>query len=81
MEGGVLVLEGSDGSVARLHAPFAVSDEPASFVPDVSTPPRCAVILVRRGGFAAAIVDGGAVEASDTGKRHVQGRTAAGGWS
>jgi len=43
--------------------------------------PRTAVILIRRGGFAAAIVEGDAVIASDVGKRHVQGRTAAGGWS
>ena len=81
VEDGVLVLQGTDGSEARLHAPFPISNDPAAFVPRVSTPPRCAVILVRRGGFAAAIVDGGEVEASDTGKRHVQGRTAAGGWS
>ena len=81
VEGGVLVLEGTDGSVARLHAPFPISEDPAEFLPRVSTPPRCAVILVRRGGFAAAVVSGGRVEASDSGKRHVQGRTAAGGWS
>ena len=39
------------------------------------------MLLIRRGGFAAAIVAGDAVLASDVGKRHVQGRTAAGGWS
>ena len=78
---GILVLEGADGSVARLTAPFPSTGGHEDFVSRVSAPPRCAVILVRRGGFAAAILDKGAVEASDTGRRHVQGRTAAGGWS
>lgn len=80
-----LVLHGADDAIARLQPLFPM-DEPHgslvdAFVHHASTPPRCAVILVRRGGFAAAIVDAGAVEASDNGRRHVQGRTAAGGWS
>jgi hypothetical protein len=40
-----------------------------------------AVLLVRRGGYAVALVAGDAVAASKVGSRYVQGRTAAGGWS
>ena len=84
-EDGVLVLNGADAATARLQPLFPM-DEPHgnpvhAFVHHAATPPRCAVILVRRGGFAAAVVDDGAVEASDKGRRYVQGRTAAGGWS
>ena len=38
-------------------------------------------MLVRRGGYSVAVVSAGAVLASKTGTRHVQSRTAAGGWS
>ncbi len=83
MESGELVLEGSDGASARLRPPFGADhvESVQAFVDHVSHPPRCAVVLVRRGGFAAALVDDGLVEMSSTGRRHVQGRTAAGGWS
>lgn len=83
MESGELVLEGSDGASARLRPPFGADhvESDQAFVDHVSHPPRCAVVLVRRGGFAAALVDDGLVEVSNTGRRHVQGRTAAGGWS
>ena len=40
-----------------------------------------AVLLVRRGGYACAVVRDGRVVASKVGTRYVQGRTAAGGWS
>ena len=40
-----------------------------------------AVILVRRGGYAVARVEGPALVAHKVGTRHVQSRTAAGGWS
>lgn len=42
---------------------------------------RCAVLLVRRGGYAVAVLDGDRVVSSKVGHRYVQGRTAAGGWS
>jgi Actinobacteria/chloroflexi VLRF1 release factor len=38
-------------------------------------------LLVRRGGFACAVVVDDRVTTSRVGSRHVQGRTAAGGWS
>ncbi|HEY6737738.1 MAG TPA: acVLRF1 family peptidyl-tRNA hydrolase [Actinopolymorphaceae bacterium] len=39
------------------------------------------VLLVRRGGYAVGVFDGRRLVASKVGSRHVQGRTAAGGWS
>jgi hypothetical protein len=39
------------------------------------------VVLVRRGGYAAGVFQGGGLVASKVGSRHVQGRSAAGGWS
>lgn len=79
---GVLQLLGSDGAMATITAPYPVTAADASeFAAAVQRIPRTGVILIRRGGFAAAIVEGDAVIASDVGKRHVQGRTAAGGWS
>ena len=79
---GILRLEGADGAAATLTPPYPVRAADASdFVAAVQRIPRTGVILIRRGGFAAAIVEGDAVIVSDVGKRHVQGRTAAGGWS
>jgi hypothetical protein len=40
-----------------------------------------AVVLVRRGGYAVGLAEGPAFTASKVGTRHVQSRTAAGGWS
>jgi hypothetical protein len=40
-----------------------------------------ALLVVRRGGYAAALLHGPEVVASKLGTRYVQGRTAAGGWS
>ena len=79
---GVLRLTGADGATAIITTPFPTqADTVDAFMDAAQRPPRTAVILIRRGGFAAAVVSGGKVIASDVGKRHVQGRTAAGGWS
>lgn len=79
---GVLHLEGADGAEATITPPYpVVATDAAAFAAAVKRIPRTGVILIRRGGFAAAIVEGDSVIASDVGKRHVQGRTAAGGWS
>jgi Actinobacteria/chloroflexi VLRF1 release factor len=40
-----------------------------------------AVVLVRRGGYAVGLAHGADLTASKVGTRHVQSRTAAGGWS
>lgn len=53
----------------------------ARLAAEVAAVPPCAVLVVRRGGYLVAVVRDGAVVASKLGRRHVQGRTAAGGWS
>lgn len=79
---GALLLVGGDGGTARITPSYPVAATTAAgFVDEVQQIPRTAVVLIRRGGFATAIVEGGTVIASDRGRRHVQGRTAAGGWS
>ena len=79
---GRLCLLGRDTATATLSPPFPIaSSSTADFIEAVARVPRTAVILIRRGGFAAAVVEGGQIVARDIGKRHVQGRTAAGGWS
>ena len=79
---GTLRLVGQDGATAAITPPFPVEATDAeAFIAGVQCIPRTGVFLVRRGGFAAALVEGDSVIASDVGKRHVQGRTAAGGWS
>jgi len=40
-----------------------------------------AVVLVRRGGYAVGLASGAGFTAAKVGTRHVQSRTAAGGWS
>jgi len=65
--GGVVVCaRAADGSTV-LATPFA--HEPLG------------VVLVRRGGYAVGLASGAAFTASKVGSRHVQSRTAAGGWS
>ena len=83
LQAGRLRLMGADGGTAEVTPAFAVRDVAGveAFVTAVRSVPRTGVILIRRGGFAAAVVEGSAIIASAVGKRHVQGRTAAGGWS
>jgi hypothetical protein len=82
-------LSAPDGASALLAAPFGPWTPPAGGPLEIATalaehasvPRRVGVLVVRRGGYAAAVVAGGEVVASKVGRRHVQGRTAAGGWS
>ncbi len=62
----VLRVVGADGATAELRA---FSYDPI------------AVLLIRRGGYAVAVAAGGVLDAHKLGTRHVQSRTAAGGWS
>ncbi len=57
------------------------ADDVDALAAAAAEPPRLAVLAVRRGGFACAGAAGGAVGAGMASRRHVQGRTAAGGWS
>jgi len=61
--------------------PDPAGDAAAAVAGWAAAPRRCAVVLVRRGGYACAVVDGRRVVVSKVGTRYVQGRTAAGGWS
>ncbi len=82
-------LSAPDGASALLAVPFGPWDPPADSPVEVAAalavhaaqPRRVGVLVVRRGGYAAAVVVDGQVAASKVGRRHVQGRTAAGGWS
>ncbi|MFK5635409.1 MULTISPECIES: acVLRF1 family peptidyl-tRNA hydrolase [unclassified Ornithinimicrobium] len=71
-------LDAADGSWARLTG---WSDAAEPF--DVwALPPALLLLLVRRGGYAVAVVSpSGELVAHKVGTRHVQSRTAAGGWS
>jgi hypothetical protein len=84
---GAVVLSGADGALASLAVPYppldlaGAADPVAALVAHALAGRRVAVLLVRRGGYAVALVAGGTVAASKVGSRYVQGRTAAGGWS
>ena len=83
--GGSLQAVATDGARAEARLPFGFGyDGPAdvtAFAAAVSMPPRWGVLLVRKGGFAVAVVERGSIGASKVGQRHVQGRTKAGGQS
>jgi Actinobacteria/chloroflexi VLRF1 release factor len=89
---GDVELAAPDGSVAVLHPPFpplimpgddagAPAQVGAALVANARGVPVLRVLMVRRGGYACAVVTGPRVTASKVGSRYVQGRTAAGGWS
>jgi Actinobacteria/chloroflexi VLRF1 release factor len=83
----VVTVVASDGAVAELQVPFPplatapVSELIDRFVSHAAQDRVVAVLLVRRGGYAAGVFQGGRLVASKVGSRHVQGRSAAGGWS
>ena len=87
VEDGALVLRSPDGFVARLMPPFDVAyDGPATAAGLAeaacsAVPAHWGVLLVRKGGFAVAAVSGHEVGAVKIGRRHVQGRSKAGGQS
>jgi hypothetical protein len=81
---GCLRAAAADGATAAARLPFdrpftgaSVEDLAAAAAQET----RWGVLLVRRGGFAAAAGTGGAASCSKVGQRHVQGKTKAGGWS
>lgn len=81
-----VVVEAADGAVACCAVPFPPL-EPAGTEPyggllaHAARERTVAVLLVRRGGYAAGVFTGTRLVASKVGSRHVQGRTAAGGQS
>jgi hypothetical protein len=83
-----LQLRAADGTLALLQAPWPVDGRPGrgtdavSRLASLASQPRSiGAALIRRGGYSVAVVSAGTVLASKTGTRHVQSRTAAGGWS
>ena len=79
-------LAAADGATAACEVPFPplhvdVAAAYAGLVAHALHDRRVGVLLVRRGGFAAGVFDGPRLAASKVGSRHVQGRSAAGGWS
>jgi hypothetical protein len=93
----VVTVVAADGAIAELQVPFpplsaspstdpagpngGSSDLIARLVAHAAKDRLVAVLLVRRGGYAAGVFQGGGLVASKVGSRHVQGRSAAGGWS
>ncbi|MEV8040248.1 acVLRF1 family peptidyl-tRNA hydrolase [Arthrobacter sp. NPDC080082] len=83
-----LLLRAADGAEALLQAPWPADGRPGrgddalTRLASLAAQPRqLGLVLVRRGGYSVAVVAEGRVLASKTGTRHVQSRTAAGGWS
>lgn len=82
--GGPLVVTGTlhtatDGATADVEVPFPPLH--GDLLRHLLAERRVGVLLVRRGGHAAGVFHGTTLVASKVGSRHVQGRTAAGGWS
>ena len=82
---GHLTGRAADGSTFEAAPPFAASydgpADPAVFAASCTPPARWGVLLVRKGGFAVARLQGEQIVESKVGQRHVQGRTKAGGQS
>jgi hypothetical protein len=82
---GRLLLSGADGASAEVDLPFGRrydgAPDPDEVAAAATVPLTWGVLLVRKGGFAVALVDTDRVVASKVGQRHVQGRTKAGGQS
>lgn len=72
-----------DGTRVVIDVPLAPLGEPtmAGLLAHLVSPRTFGVVLVRKGGFAVALLSDARVVASKVGRRHVQGRTKAGGWS
>ena len=82
---GVLRGDAADGSwfEARLPLDASYDGPPAAddFAEAMTAPDHWGVLLVRKGGFAVARLEGERIVESKVGQRHVQGRTKAGGQS
>lgn len=85
VEDGALTGSAPDGSTFVARLPFdrayAGAADAGAFAASAAPPADWGVLLVRKGGFAVARLNGASLRASKVGKRHVQGRTKAGGWS
>lgn len=75
------VLAASDGSVAVVHAPPWLVDLPDDPAALTGIRPVFGALFVRRAGYAVACFAGSERTQAKVGRRHIHGRTAAGGWS
>lgn len=74
----------SDGSWFTAAPPFdrgIETPELAALIAACAPPAQWGILLVRKGGFAVARLEGDRIVESKVGQRHVQGRTKAGGQS
>jgi hypothetical protein len=82
---GALAGRADDGSTFHVRLPFDTAydgvPDADGFVAAVRAPAQWGVLLVRKGGFAIARMEGDAMVEHKIGQRHVQGRTKAGGQS
>jgi hypothetical protein len=74
-----VVLTAADGAEAAVEVPFPPLT--GDLVEHVRRERTLGVLLVRKGGYAVGVFRGDGLLDSKVGSRHVQGRTAAGGWS
>lgn len=83
--GGALTGAADDGSRFKARLPFGRSyDGPAgvtAYAEACAPPPDWGLLLVRCGGYAVARLRPGEEPRTKVGRRLVQGRSAAGGWS
>lgn len=82
---GALVGFAQDGSSFEARLPFgrtyAGEATTEAFLSETEPPAEWGVLLVRKGGFAVARIEGERIVSSKVGQRHVLGRSKAGGWS
>lgn len=82
---GAMLGTAADGSWFVLRLPFDAmyhgAADPRSLAAAANAPPSWGVLLVRKGGFAVARLHGADLAEHTIGRRHVQGRTKAGGQS
>ncbi|OLT38528.1 hypothetical protein BJF85_09475 [Saccharomonospora sp. CUA-673] len=87
-----VVVTGGEGTTATARVPFPPlvapdqQDPPEGSVVEwliehARTPRRIGLVLVRKGAHSVGVALDGTVEVSRTDRHHVQGRSAAGGWS
>ena len=78
-----MTLTAADGAVAEIEVPFPplTGTRLADLLAHVTRPRRVGVLVVRRGGYGAAVFAGTDLLASKVGSAYVQGTTKAGGWS
>jgi len=78
---GALAGVAEDGSTFLARPPFDRTWLDPHGEPDLAPPASWGLLLVRKGGFAVARMAGARFGESKVGRRHVQGRTKAGGQS